>query len=94
MEQNSFSDINARLSEISNDVAREDISLDDALELLEEAVSLGMRASNVIEETISEDERAQAQKLMDEMSKEASEESSVGAQSDDESGTHEDTSAR
>lgn len=47
-----FGEVKARLDEIVEAVSSEDISLDDALELYEEAVKLGMRASSLLEEKI------------------------------------------
>lgn len=47
-----FGEVKARLDEIVEAVSSEDISLDDALELYEEAVRLGMRASSLLEEKI------------------------------------------
>ena len=47
-----FGTVQARLDEIVKAVADEDIPLDDALDLYEEAVSLGMRASDLLEEGI------------------------------------------
>lgn len=42
--------LQARLQEIVDAVGDESIPLDDALSLYEEAVSLGMRASEMVEE--------------------------------------------
>lgn len=42
--------LKARLEEIVDAVGDESIPLDDALSLYEEAVSLGMRASEMVEE--------------------------------------------
>lgn len=47
-----FGKVKARLDEIVEAVSAEDISLDDALELYEEAVKLGMKASSLLEEKI------------------------------------------
>lgn len=47
-----FGEVKARLDEIVEAVSSEDISLDDALELYEEAVKLGMKASSLLEERI------------------------------------------
>lgn len=51
-----FSQIKERLDEIVQTVSDEDISLDDALSLYEEAVGLGMQVSSVLEEDIAEEE--------------------------------------
>lgn len=53
-----FESIKARLEEIANAVGDDSISLDDALDLYEEAVSLGMRVSDTIEDNIYVDDRA------------------------------------
>ena len=47
-----FESVQARLDEIVRTVADEDLPLDAALDLYEEAVSLGMRASDLLEEGI------------------------------------------
>lgn len=47
-----FASVKARLDEIVEAVSAQDISLDDALELYEEAVKLGMKASGLLEEKI------------------------------------------
>lgn len=48
----SFADVKERLDEIVDEVSREDISLDDALTLYEEAVKLGLGACNLSENDI------------------------------------------
>ena len=45
-----MSQLKARLDEIVTAVSDESLPLDDALSLYEEAVSLGMRASEMVEE--------------------------------------------
>lgn len=52
LQSGEFGEVKARLDEIVEAVSSEDISLDDALELYEEAVKLGMRASSLLEERI------------------------------------------
>ena len=47
-----FEAVQTRLDEIAKIVADEDTPLDEALDLYEEAVSLGMRASDLLEEGI------------------------------------------
>ncbi len=47
-----FDAIKDRLNEIADEVAQEGISLDEALALYEEAVTLGLRACDVSEEDI------------------------------------------
>ena len=55
-----FEAVQARLDEIVQAVSDEGIPLDEALDLYEEAVSLGMRASDLLEEGIQvTDEAAQ-----------------------------------
>ena len=49
-----------RLEEIVEAVSDESIPLDDALDLYEEAVELGMRVSDVLEDDIEVDEAALA----------------------------------
>ena len=44
-----FEQVKVRLEEIANAVSDETMPLDDALDLYEEAVSLGMRASDLLE---------------------------------------------
>lgn len=45
----SFDQVKARLAEIADAVDDEDLSLDDALDLYEEAVALGLQASDLLE---------------------------------------------
>ena len=45
----SFGQIRDRLSEIADLVKQEDLSLDAALDLYDEAVSLGMKATSLLE---------------------------------------------
>lgn len=47
-----FEDVKKRLDEIVDAVGDESLSLDDALSLYEEAVGLGLRASDLLEEHI------------------------------------------
>lgn len=53
-----FEAIKSRLEEIVTAVSDESIPLDDALDLYEEAVELGMRISDVLEDGIEVDEEA------------------------------------
>lgn len=53
-----FEAIKTRLEEIVEAVSDESIPLDDALDLYEEAVELGMRVSDVLEDDIVVDEEA------------------------------------
>ena len=55
-----FEAIKMRLEEIVEAVSDESIPLDDALDLYEEAVELGMRVSDVLEDGIEVDEAALA----------------------------------
>lgn len=48
-----FGQVNDRLKEIVEQVSNEDMPLDDALDLFEEAVGLGMQASSLLEEDIA-----------------------------------------
>lgn len=57
----SFEDVKARLDEIVDAVGDENISLDAALDLYEEAVKLGMQASTLLEEGIAAQEDAAEQ---------------------------------
>lgn len=53
---NSYAEVKARLDEIVEAVKDENLPLDDALDLYEEAVSLGLRVSDMLEDDI-EDEK-------------------------------------
>lgn len=48
-----FESVKTRLDQIVDAVNADDIPLDDALALYEEAVSLGLRASDLLEQDIS-----------------------------------------
>ena len=48
-QSNDFEAVKARLEEIANAVDDESLSLDEALDLYEEAVKLGLQASNLLE---------------------------------------------
>ena len=50
----SFEEVKKRLDEIVDAVADDDLPLDDALKLYEEAVQLGLRASLLLEENLQE----------------------------------------
>ena len=50
----SFEEVTRRLDEIVDAVADDDLPLDDALKLYEEAVQLGLRASSLLEENLQE----------------------------------------
>ena len=52
----SFAEVKTRLDEIVQAVSDEALSLDDALALYEEAVSLGLKASDLIESNIAPSE--------------------------------------
>lgn len=51
-EVSSYSEINDRLKEIIAQVSDESIPLDNALDLFEEAVKLGVQASSLLEEDV------------------------------------------
>ncbi len=51
-----FVEVKSRLNEIADEVSRDDITLDDALALYEEAVKLGLEACNLSENDIFPDE--------------------------------------
>ncbi len=61
----SYSEVKTRLDEIVDAVSVEDISLDDALDLYEEAVKLGMQVGDLIEEDISAEEAGQSAEASD-----------------------------
>lgn len=54
-----FEGINDRLKQIAENVKDDSLPLDDALDLFEEAVQLGLQASNMLEEGVSADMRAE-----------------------------------
>lgn len=55
-----FEELNTRLKEIVETVGDESLPLDDALALYEEAVTLGLRASDLLEENIQAHEAQEA----------------------------------
>lgn len=55
-----FEELNTRLKEIVEAVGDESLPLDDALALYEEAVTLGLRASDLLEENIQTHEAQEA----------------------------------
>ena len=57
-----FDGVKARLEEIAEAVSSDDVSLDQALDLFEEAVSLGMQVSDLLEAGVfpTEDEISRA----------------------------------
>lgn len=67
----SFEDIKTRLDEIVSLVSDDSLPLDEALDLYEEAVGIGLQASRIMEEGIAEKEAEQAaQALQDAISHE------------------------
>ncbi len=50
--ERSFEDVKSRLDEIVEEISQEEISLDDALSLYEEAVKLGLEACDLSESDI------------------------------------------
>lgn len=61
-----FQAVKSRLEEIANAVDDQGISLDEALDLYEEAVSLGLRASDLLEVGIAAEEESQVASSLDE----------------------------
>ena len=57
----SFPEIRSRLEEIASQVRGDDIALDKALDLYDEAVKLGMRATELLE-VIEEDDSGNVDK--------------------------------
>ncbi len=55
-----FQEIKNRLDEIVNQVSEEDLALDEALSLYEEAIDLGMQVSSLLEENLSPEETDEA----------------------------------
>lgn len=82
-EYDSFEAVKGRLDEIVDAVGDDNLPLDDALALYEEAVSLGLRASDLLEENIS------AREVQDAAEQEcaAAENSGYGASADSAEGT-------
>ena len=56
----SFEDVKGRLDQIVEAVSDDDLPLDEALSLYEEAVGLGLRASDLLEEGIDAKRAAEA----------------------------------
>ena len=56
--QDSFESLKKRLEEIAEAVGDESMALDDALDLFEEAVALGLRATDLLEDGINIDEES------------------------------------
>lgn len=59
--QTSFGTVTGRLAEIAEAMEDETMPLDDALKLLEEAVSLGMQASTLLESDMAERDASNAE---------------------------------
>lgn len=55
----SFEAVKTRLDEIVDAVSDDDLALDDALALYEEAVGLGLRASDLLEDNIEAQQSAE-----------------------------------
>ncbi|MED9872955.1 MAG: exodeoxyribonuclease VII small subunit [Eggerthellaceae bacterium] len=60
----SFEDIKTRLDEIVSLVSDDSLPLDEALDLYEEAVGIGLQASRIMEEGIAEKEAEQAARAL------------------------------
>ena len=56
VQPNSFEEAKARLEEIADAVGNDELPLDEALDLFDEAVSLGLAVSDLMEEGIEVDE--------------------------------------
>lgn len=54
-----FKSVKSRIAEIAEAVDDENLSLDDALDLYEEAVALGLKASDLLEVGITPEEEAE-----------------------------------
>ena len=54
-----FKSVKSRIAEIAEAVEDESLSLDDALDLYEEAVALGLKASDLLEVGITPEEEAE-----------------------------------
>lgn len=62
--EESFEEISRRLQEIADKVQDEDASLETSIELLEEAVKLGTKATDLIDdERLSDEEKARLQEI-------------------------------
>ncbi len=61
----SFAGVKTRLSEIVDEVSNDALSLDDALALYEEAVTLGLRASDLLEADIDADADAEDESALE-----------------------------
>ncbi len=70
----SFEAVKTRLDEIVDAVSNDELALDDALALYEEAVGLGLRASDLLEDNI---ETQQSVEGADEVSDESSDDVSA-----------------
>lgn len=60
-----FAGVKTRLSEIVDEVSNDALSLDDALALYEEAVTLGLRASDLLEADIDADADAEDESALE-----------------------------
>ncbi len=74
-EQNpTYEDVNNRLKEIVEAVADDQIDLDNALDLFEEAVALGMQASSMMEEDLAaRDAQAEEREMQQQQAEELAE---------------------
>lgn len=80
-QSNEFEAVKARLEEIAQTVDDESLSLDQALDLYEEAVKLGLQATNLLEVGIEVDAESDAQ---DGAEADAAANGEVGTQADGE----------
>lgn len=81
-----FEEVKARLDEIVDAVSDDEISLDNALDLYEEAVKLGMQVSSVLEEDIAADQISAGIESLEPLENEASAPESGDVLSDETSG--------
>ena len=85
-EEQSFAQIRARLEEIERDVKNEDIALDAALALYDEAVLLGTKAASMlddVEDPAQEDQDDQDGQVQDQEKAQDSEQVSLEAAAND-----------
>ncbi|OUO89012.1 exodeoxyribonuclease VII small subunit [Gordonibacter sp. An230] len=92
-EYDSFEAVKSRLDEIVDAVNDDDLPLDDALALYEEAVSLGLRASDLLEEGIEAQNEADREEEAEALDGVAADEGSVDDAGDGDPASNEPTTA-